>query len=158
LKIASLLEAGRLQGIKVPSQKEEAQRLLTRTRQQLIEQRTAVKNKIRMKCHQIGLIAADEQRRMSHKLVQELLEKSPLQQLNLVIEAYWQGWKVLDAQIKKLDEELKQQAREDPNEKIYRSAPGIGPLGARILSNELGDMSQFNNERQLFSYTGLTQQ
>ena len=83
---------------------------------------------------------------------------SPLQELNLVIEAYWQVWKALDAQIKKLDEELKQQAQEDPNEKIYRSAPGIGPLGARILSNELGDMSQFNNERQLFSYTGLTQE
>ncbi|MDZ4876901.1 MAG: hypothetical protein CLLPBCKN_006336 [Chroococcidiopsis cubana SAG 39.79] len=156
LKIASLLEVGRLKGIRIPSEKEEAQRLLTRTRQQLIEERTAVKNKIRMKCHQIGLIAADEQRKMSYQLVQELLEKSPFQKLNLVIEAYWQVWKALDAQIKKLDEELKQQAEEDPNEKIYRSAPGIGPLGARILSNELGDMSQFNKERQLFSYTGLT--
>ncbi len=156
LKLASLLEAGRLRGIRVPSKKQEAQRLLTRTRQQLIEERTAVKNKIRMKCHQMGLIAADEQRQMSHKLVQELLEKSVLQELNLVIEAYWQVWKTLDAQLKKLEEELKHQAQSDPNEEIYRSAPGIGPLGARILSNELGDMSQFNNERQLFSYTGLT--
>jgi len=34
LKIASLLEAGRLKGIKIPSEREEAQRLLTRTRQQ----------------------------------------------------------------------------------------------------------------------------
>ncbi|MES1025119.1 MULTISPECIES: transposase [Cyanophyceae] len=51
---------------------------------------------------------------------------------------------------------MERQAYSDPNEKIYRSAPGIGPLGARILSNELGDMSQFHNERQLFSYTGLT--
>ncbi len=37
-----------------------------------------------------------------------------------------------------------------------RSAPGIGFLAARVLSNELGNMSQFDNERQLFSYTGLT--
>jgi len=80
-----------LRGIRVPSKKQEARRLLTRTRQQLIEERTAVKNKIRMKCHQI--IAADEQRH-EHKLVQELLEKSPLQELNLVIEAYWQVWKL----------------------------------------------------------------
>jgi transposase len=29
-------------------------------------------------------------------------------------------------------------------------------VSARILSNELGDLSQFTNERQLFSYTGLT--
>jgi len=46
---------------------------------------------------------------------------------------------------------MKHQAQSDPRE-IYRSAPGMEPLGARILSNELGDMSQFNNERQLFSY------
>jgi transposase len=64
LKLASLLEAGRLKGIRVPSGKEEAQRLLTRTQQQLIEEQTAVKNKLRMKCHQMGLIAADEQRQM----------------------------------------------------------------------------------------------
>jgi len=84
---------------------------------------------------------------MSHKLVQELLEKSPLQELNLVIELTWQVW-ALDAQLKKLEEELKH-PQSDPNENLL--APGWD-LRARILSNELGDMSQFNNERQLFSY------
>jgi transposase len=155
IKLASLLEAGRLSGIRIPSKKQEAQRLLTRTRQQLVEERTAVKNQIRMKCHQLGLIAPDERREMSHKFVTELLEKSPTEELTLVIEAHWQVWKTLEAQIKKLEEQLKQQAAADPNQATYCSAPGIGPLGARILSNELGDMSQFKNERQLFSYTGL---
>ena len=56
LKMATLLEAGRLQGIRIPTEQEEQQRFLTRTRQQLIEDRTAAKNKIRMKCHQMGLI------------------------------------------------------------------------------------------------------
>lgn len=104
----------------------------------------------------MGLIAANDRRKMSHKLVQELLECSESPELSMAIEAYWQVWQTIEAQIKKLDKELEQQADSDPNEKIYRSVPGIGPLGARILSNELGDMSQFNNERQLFSYTGLT--
>ncbi len=54
LKIATLLEVGRLRGIRVPTQQQEQQRLLTRTRQQLIEDRTAIKNKIRMKCHDYG--------------------------------------------------------------------------------------------------------
>ena len=129
---------------------------MTRTRQQLIEERTAVKNKLRMKCHQWGLLAATDQRRMSHQLMKEMLEQSPAAEFRLVMEAYWQVWKTLESQIKKLDEELKQQAASDPNEETYRSAPGIGPLGARVLSNELGDMSQFRNERQLFCYTGLT--
>lgn len=51
---------------------------------------------------------------------------------------------------------MKEQAREDKNDSIYRSVPGIGPICARILSNELGDMSQFRNERALFCHTGLT--
>jgi len=49
---------------------------------------------------------------------------------------------------------MKHQAQSDPEK--FTARLQIGPLGARILSNELGDMSQFNNERQLFSYTGLT--
>jgi transposase len=54
-------------------------------------------------------------------------------------------------QIKKIDQKLHEQAKIEPHETIYRSAPGIGPLSARILSNELGELSQFANERQLFS-------
>ena len=58
--------------------------------------------------------------------------------------------------LKKIEQKLKEQAAVDPHETLYRSAPGIGPLSARILSYELGDLTQFSNERQLFSYTGLT--
>lgn len=156
LKIATLLEAGRLKGIRVPSPQQEQQRLLTRTRQQLVEERSAIKNKIRMKAHQMGLIDPNDTREMSHKLVEEMLAQSPSEEFSLVIEACWSVWKSIETQIRKLEQKLKEQAQTDPNETIYRSAPGIGPLSARILSNELGNMSQFNNERQLFSYTGLT--
>ena len=164
LKLAELLAAGRLTGIRIPTEVEEQKRMLTRTRQQLVEDRSAIKNKIRMKCHQMGLIDSDDKREMSHKLVKELLEQSSSPELSLANrrslrcapEAYWQVWQNIDTQIKKIEAQLRQQADEDPHEPTYRSAPGIGPLSARILSNELGDMSQFNNERQLFSYTGLT--
>ena len=155
-KLASLLEAGRLNGIRVPTEEEELQRLLSRTRQQLVEDRAAVENKIRMKFHQLGLIDPDENRSMSHKLVKDLLAQTLSEELTVAVEAYWTIWKTLDEQIAKLDQRLKHQADSDPNEKIYRSAPGIGKVSARVLSNELGDMSQFKNERQLFSYTGLT--
>lgn len=156
LKLSTLLEARRLKGIRIPSEVEEAHRLLSRTRQQLVEDRTAVKNKIRMKFHQFGLIDDDETRQMTHILVDELLKNAPSKELTIAINAYWSVWKNLDEEIKKIEEELKHQAKEDPNEKTYRSAPGVGPLSARILSNELGNMFQFKNERQLFSFTGLT--
>ena len=155
-KLASLLEVGRLRGIRVPTEEEELRRMLSRTRQQLVEDRAAVKIKIRMKFHQLGLIDHDDNRSTSHKLVKDVLTQMRSQELTVAVEAYWAIWKSLDEQIAKLDERMKHQAESDPNEKIYRSAPGIGSVSARILANELGDMSQFKNERQLFSYTGLT--
>ncbi len=155
-KLSTLLEAKRLKGIRIPSETEENRRQLTRTRQQLVEDRAAAKNKIRMKFHQLGLIGADETREMSHKLVEELFCKTVPKEFAIAIEAYWSIWKKLDEEINKLEKLIKEQAKEDANEAIYRSVPGVGFLSSRILSNELGDMSQFKNERQLFSYTGLT--
>lgn len=155
-KLAALLEADRLQSIRIPSLEQEQHRLLSRTREQLVKDRTAIKNRIRMKFHQMGLIEYDENRHMSHKLVKELLEGSPSEEFSVVINSCCQIWKSLDEQIKALESHLQQQAEVDPYEPVYRSSPGIGALSSRILSNELGNMSQFKNERQLFSYTGLT--
>ena len=154
--MATLLSVERLEGIRIPTEQEEHQRFLTRTRQQLIEDRTAAKNKIRMKCHQMGLIHPEDKREMSYKLVTEMLAKAPSKEFALVVQAYLNVWKSIDAQIKTIEQQLKQKAEEDPKEKIYRSVPGVGALSARILADELGDLSQFKNERQLFSYTGLT--
>ena len=155
-KLATLLEAGRLKGIRIPSDIEEQKRLLTRTRKQLIEERTAVKNRLRMKFHQFGLIEYDDRREMSHKFVKELLSRVQSQELIIVVEACWNIWKSLDQEIDKLKKALNTQANEDPTDATYRSVPGIGLVSARTLANELGDMSHFKNERQLFSYTGLT--
>lgn len=155
-KLATLLEAKRLTGIRIPSEKEENQRILTRTRAQLVQDLTAVKNKIRMKCHQMGIIDYDDKRVMTHKLVSEILKRSTCDELTIAIKAYWQIWKSLAQEIKNIEKELKKQSQTDPHESTYRSAPGVGALSARILSNELGNMAQFDNERQLFSYMGLT--
>ena len=106
-KLASLLEAGRLKGIRVPTEEEELQRLLSRTRQQLVEDRAAVENKIRMKFHQLGLIDPDDNRSMSHKLVKDLLAQTLSEELTVAVEAYWTIWKSLDEQIAKLDQRLK---------------------------------------------------
>ncbi len=134
LKIATLLEAGRLTGVRVPTSEQEQQRLLTRTRQQLVEERSAIKNKIRSLAHQMGLIDPEDRREMTHKLVEEMLAKTPSDEFSIVIEAHWEIWKSIDSQIQRIEQKLKEQAKSDPNETIYRSAPGIGPLSARILS------------------------
>ena len=157
-KLATQLEAGRIEGIYVPTESEEQARLVSRTRKQLVGERSSLKRKIRMKAHQFGLIEPEDTREMTHKFVAEILEKSPGEEFSLVIEVSWEVWRTLDKQIARLEERLKQQAEVDPNEAVYRSSPGFGPISSRVCSNELGDLQRFSNERKLFSYTGLTPQ
>lgn len=156
LKIAVQLAAGRLRGIYMPSEAMEARRLLTRTREQLVANRQRLMNQIRMKLHQFGLIAADEKGVLSTLKVRRALEKPTSNELKICVGSLLTLWKGMSTEIQNLNQSLTLQASLDNFESTYRSMPGVGLLTARILSNELGDMSQFANERALFSYTGLT--
>lgn len=157
LKLALQLEANRLRGIHVPSEEQEQRRLLTRTREQLMSARTRVRMQIRMKLHLYGLFPLEHRGVINQKLVEKILsEQIVSNELKSTIQIQLSQWNSLNAELKAIHKQLKQQASKDPNEKVYRSIPGIGFLVARVLSNELGDMSQFRNERALFSFTGLT--
>jgi transposase len=156
-KIATQLSQGRLRGIRIPSEEEERKRTITRTREQLVRTRSAIMTQIRMKLLQFGKLAMDYTKVLSLKDVQSWLRSPELGgELKVAVQSLACVWESLNVEIKKLEKELKAQAESDPGELIYRSVPGIGRLGARILSNELGDMKQFNNERKLFSFCGLT--
>ena len=155
-KLAIQLEAGRFNGVCIPTEQAEQARLLSRTRDQLVKERASLKRKIRMKAHQFGLIEPEDKREMNHKFVAELLAHSPCEEFTLAIEVSWQIWKTIDEQIDKLKVHLEEQAEADPNEAVYRSAPGFGPVSSRVCSNELGNLKRFANERKLFNYTGLT--
>lgn len=69
------------------------------------------------------------------------------------LKEHCQAWIYLDNTIKRIEKRLKIQARQDFNiGKVYQVTHGIGEISARILANELGDMSHFTNEKALYSY------
>jgi transposase len=86
------------------------------------------------------------------------LEEMPLSPgLKYAVENYLAQWRQMNAKIKEIDQKLAIQATRDNSiETIYRSIPGIGAGSARILANEVEDTLHFDNEKRLFSYTGLT--
>jgi len=155
LKMAEQLSTGRLKGIRVPSIKEERRRLLTRTREQLMRAKKRVQVQIRMRLHQFGMFPAGIERVIRLADVEELLTGID-GELQLSISCLYDQWKHIAEQIRVLEKKIGTQALSDPLVAIYRSVPGIGPLTAHILSSEFGDMSQFKNERAIFSFTGLT--
>jgi transposase len=154
LKLASLLECGRLRGIRIPSIEEEQNRLLHRTREQLIKDRARQINRLKMRLYQFGM---DLPGRTSSKAFDEILAQKDISfEVSYSLRKYISLWKSINNDINEIDNILKKRSELDPLFKIYNSIPGFGVLTSSILSTELGNMSQFQNERALFNYLGLT--
>ena len=151
-KIAIQLESGRLRGIRVPSEEEERKRLLHRTREQLVRKSTQLKNQIRMRLYQFGVTVSGP---VNRARIAPLLEKL-CEELQLVLESLLRVLDSVNEEKQAIVQLQKKQAEADKNTATYTSLPGVGFITARVLSNELGDMKQFPNERALSSFVGLT--
>jgi transposase len=154
-KLARQLAAGMLKGIHVPTIEEEYKRQLTRTRDQLVKERTRVMVQIRRRLYHFGYELCTG-KVLNRKLVIELINTLPESALTISVKTQLRIWESLEKEIKHLEQQLKVQAKKCDYETLYRTIPGIGRISARVLANELFDMNQFKNEKALFSYVGLT--
>lgn len=157
LKLATQLEAGRLRGIFIPDKEMEDRRELTRLRATLVDERRRTGTRMKHKAHQHGLIGPDCDQRVSKTWIRDLLTKEMGAGLQHSLKTFAKIWTSLSEEIKEVDRLIQEQAEMNTEiQGIYRSTPGVGPTAAAVLSNELGDMQQFSNERELASYLGLT--
>jgi transposase len=155
-KIAMQLDKGNLEGIRIPTREQEASRVLHRTREQLVRKRSAVKAQIRMRFYQFGYRVAGPKEGLTFRKVAEALNHPLATEVKIGIRSLVSIWRALNSEIKVIEKEQKRQAEQDERTIIYRSIPGYGLQSACILTTELGDLSQFPNERKLFSFCGLT--
>ena len=154
LKIATQLDCNQLKGIRIPSEEEEAKRVLHRTREQHVKQMSRLRNQIKMKFYQFGYDLGEY---FSAKRVKAFIATVDLMdEVKEALLSLLSLWESTRAEVEKFKKLLQAQANLDPLESRYRSIPGVGRITSRTLSTELGDMSQFLNERQLFSFVGLT--
>lgn len=157
LKIAIQLAQGRLRGISVPSPEMEDRRELTRLRTTLVQDRNRIATRLKHKAHYHGLLDPSDCKKVSTAWIKMLREKVMKPGLRYVVETFIREWELFNLKIKEVDKLLVKQAEEDKEiDDTYQSVCGIGKTSARILANELGDMSQFLSEGQLFSHVGLT--
>ena len=157
-KQAEQLSRGVLQGIHIPTEEEELARVLTRTREQVVEQRARVATQIKSKLHYFGIMSFDDKRAVTESYLKGLEGKDLPEELSYGLGLLIAQWRFLTVQLQDIAKKLEKQAAQHTGlEKVYRSVPGIGPVSSRVLSNELGDLSKrFANERALFCFTGLT--
>lgn len=160
-KIATQLAAERLRGIFVPSQEKEEKRSVTRLRSNLCRLRHQVGQQFKALLFTQGLIDMDDDTVLCKTwLLQKLLEVKKANfsaDFCYSLNQYAEQWIQLTEHMQEVEKRLEIQSQEEQTlQQIYESVPGIGPIHGRQLANELGDMKQFSNEKQLFSYTGLT--
>lgn len=157
LKIAAHLSEGKLKSVYIPTVEQESDRTVTRLRDTFCKERSRIGNQIKSLLFLHGLIPPDNTKRVSQKWIEGLSELDLLPGVKLAIEQFAIMWLKFNEQIKEIDIEIKKQSVKCPIiSKTYQSAGGIGPTSASVLANELGDLQQFKNERQLFSYIGFT--
>lgn len=157
VKIATQLAAGRLRSVHIPSPEREGYRAISRVREQLMDDRRKKSVQIKMFLYQLGEISHTESFAINTKQIRRLLNLTHSEDQKFVLETLSNQWLSIDQEIGKVEERLHQQAQNDLSlEIIYCSLPGVGPITARVLANELGDMKQFPNSRRVFSYCGLT--
>ena len=157
-KMATQLSQGLLKGIEVPSHERELEREVCRLRSQLVDHRVSVGLQIKSKLFYFGLMSPNDNRRLSEKYFKELEDLELKKELKFSLQILINLWRDLSKKIKEIEEELKEQEESSPEvTRIYRSVPGVGLITSRVLATELGDLKKrFKNERELFSYTGLT--
>ena len=157
IKIATHLSQKRLKCIYIPTEKREDLREITRLRASFMKDRTRLANQIKSLLHLHGLITAYDERKVSEKWIKDLYKLELSEGLKYSLELHVKTWLYYNEKIKEINAKMKEQAAEDNAiDKIYQSAPGIGPTSARVLANEMDDLLHFENGRQLSKYLGLT--
>jgi transposase len=160
-KIAIQLSVGRLRCIYIPSLEQEANRSITRLRESIVKLRHKVGQKFKSLLFTQGLIESDDERVICKKWLEAKLieaKSSLLSEFYYSLEHYAEQWLRLTKDLNKIKKDLLevQSKKNQALLYIYKSAPGIGDITALTLKDELGDMQQFLNEKQLFSYLGFT--
>jgi transposase len=157
VKIAMHLSQGRLQGIHIPTAEREDYRTITRLRDTFSKEKTRIACQIKSLLFLHGLIVSDDKKKVSPSWIKNLSNLTMTPGVKFAVEKFAIMWLEFNAKIKEIDIEMKAQAAKDSAlDTVYQSAPGIGATSARVLANELGDLQQFKNERQLSSYVGFT--
>src|SRR5262249_29856663 len=161
LKIARQLSANRLCSVFIPTVDREEKRSLTRLRANILSLRHRVGLQFKAALYTQGLIDSNDDTRICKswllKKLQEVKQKGYSEDFYFSLKEYATQWMEITERLKIIMKRISEQAKDDYTlQTIYASTPGIGLIYARELSNELGDMSQFSNEKGLFSYTGLT--
>lgn len=152
--LALFLSKKMLPEVRPPDRLREQVKSLLATREQLVEARTALKNKVHSVLSARGLAHAKvnvDSRRGQEKILALATEKTMRFELDILIGEI----RHLSDAIAKLDRQLADPTLTLPGHEHLTSIPGIGDIGATTLLCAIGPISDFADAAHLASYLGI---
>jgi transposase len=158
VKLARLLRSGDLKGIHLPDERDEAVRDLCRARTDAVEDKRRLRQQLKAFLLRNGYryLGKSSWTQAHMRYLRELVMCHPAQKL--VLEETLQAIDLADNRLKQLEAHLEQvveQWRFKPVVEALQCLKGIKLISAAVLTSELGDLSRFDNPRQLMAYLGL---
>ena len=137
------------------SANQQATTMMMRTRDQLLEQRTATVNALRGHLAEFGIIAPVGIKNVA-KLKSTLADASDIPGLATEMAVlHFDRIKRLTEEIEDLTAKIQKHCRESETAKRLRSMPGIGPIAAMVIEAFAPDMVHFSKGRDFAAWLGL---
>jgi transposase len=130
-------------------------RSLIHMRDKLVHWRSGLKNRIHGVLNANGITTKREMF-SSESSLKWLSDLDLSESIKCEIEIMVEQIKSLNDSIKKADQRVKDEKKDDDDHKRLISITGIGDLSAAIISNAIGDIEDFEDSKKLCAYAGLT--
>jgi transposase len=157
-KLAEYAAKGLLKHITIPTIKQEAQRQLTRLREQLIAKQTRIKLQIKGFLLQHGIDQPQNLSRWSKVAVEYLKNIRLSEPLRYCLDTLIKELLFVAEQIKSAELKIKKLFSKKPLSttcKLLATHPGVGPVIAAQFAAEIFNPKRFTDKTQLAKYVGL---
>jgi transposase len=142
--------------VPIKSPEQQGAQMLTRVRNQFIGRRTQLANSIRGYAAEFGFTAPKGLSRLPQLLIDIRADATVPDLAMELIEALAAELARVDDQIVALDKKLMQLHRSSEMSRRLATIPGIGPIGATLLSIKVVDARGFKSARNFAAWLGLT--
>lgn len=142
--------------VPIKSPEQQGAQMLTKLRAQFIGRRTQISNSIRGYAAEFGITAPKGLVHLSEVLADIRAEASIPALVVDLMEMLARDFARIDAEIRVLDKKLMALHRSDEMSRRLAGVPGIGPIGATLLSVKVVDAQGFKSGRDFAAWLGLT--
>ena len=157
-KLAEYAAKGLLRHIAIPTKHQEAQRQLTRLRQQLVEKQRRIKLQIKSFLLQHGIDQPQGLLHWSCLAIEKLKSIRLSEPLRYCLDMLIEELRFIAEQLKSAEQKIKDAFSEKPLSttcKILATHPGVGQTIATQFAAEIFNPKRFSDKTQLAKYVGL---